>query len=361
MTLAGLQELYRSRGRLFSLHIDLTWRCPLRCIHCYLEGRDGRRRAGGELGTAEWLKVLEDARRLGVFVLVLSGGDPMARRDFFEILEAARAMRFLVRVKTSGVRMGAATARRIARLGHVIVEVSVHGATPEVHDRVAGVAGAHEKTMAAIRHLKDAGVRVRVFTVAMSCNVAETEEVLARCEDMGVEGQAFVVLHPKTASGPIDSLVAPMADRVRLLERLAPGLPAAMRSPDPRGPLCGAGHTTLYVSPRGVVQPCATWPLALGDAREGLAAVLAGDTARRVRGLRHADRAGCIGCERLSACPFCPGISFSVHGDATRPNPASCGQAEVRLRVRERAERAPIAPAGAGGHGRVAEDSEVRK
>ena len=68
-----------------SAHIDLTFRCNERCIHCYLDHEDY-----GEMTTAEIKGVLDQLAEAGTFFLTLSGGEILLRKDFFEILEYAR-------------------------------------------------------------------------------------------------------------------------------------------------------------------------------------------------------------------------------------------------------------------------------
>ncbi len=70
-----------------SAHLDLTWRCNERCIHCYLDHNDH-----GELTTAEVKDILEQLAAAGTFFLILSGGEPLLRKDFFEIVEYARRL-----------------------------------------------------------------------------------------------------------------------------------------------------------------------------------------------------------------------------------------------------------------------------
>src|SRR6266853_6157586 len=79
-----------------SVHLDLTYRCNERCIHCYLDHHDH-----GEMTTAQILDLLEQLADAGVFFLTLSGGEIMLRKDFMEILERARGLAFCVKLKTN--------------------------------------------------------------------------------------------------------------------------------------------------------------------------------------------------------------------------------------------------------------------
>src|SRR5439155_1028759 len=75
-----------------SVHLDVTYRCNERCVHCYLDHDDH-----GEMTTAEMLDVIDQLAEAGVFFLTLSGGEVLMRMDFFDILERARSLQFCVK------------------------------------------------------------------------------------------------------------------------------------------------------------------------------------------------------------------------------------------------------------------------
>ena len=93
-----------------SVQLDLTYRCNERCVHCYLDHDDH-----GEMTTAEIKDLLDQMAEAGVFYLTISGGEILMRRDFFEILEHARARTFCVKLKTNGVLIREKEARPHAR------------------------------------------------------------------------------------------------------------------------------------------------------------------------------------------------------------------------------------------------------
>ena len=93
------------------VHLDVTYRCNERCVHCYLDHDDH-----GEMTTAEIKDILQQLAEAGTFFLTLSGGEVLMRRDFFEILEYARRLAFNVRIKTNGVMIRKSEARRMRDL-----------------------------------------------------------------------------------------------------------------------------------------------------------------------------------------------------------------------------------------------------
>ncbi len=119
-----------------SVHLDITYRCNERCVHCYLDHDDH-----GEMSTEEIKNILDQLCDAGVLLLTLSGGEVLMRRDFFEIVEYARRLQFNVKIKTNGVMIKTAEAQRMRQLGIEQIQISVYSHRPEVHDAITKLPG----------------------------------------------------------------------------------------------------------------------------------------------------------------------------------------------------------------------------
>src|SRR5438876_498224 len=165
-----------------SAHIDLTFRCNERCIHCYLDHEDY-----GEMTTAEIKDVLGQLAEAGTFFLTLSGGEILLRKDFFEILEYARALLFGVTLKTNAMLIGEKEAKRIRELGVEKVQISIYSHRPEVHDAITKVRGSLKRSVDAIRFLKSMGLKVTMANVLMRQNMHDHAGVKALAAGLGAE------------------------------------------------------------------------------------------------------------------------------------------------------------------------------
>src|SRR6202166_3404462 len=136
---ALMQEMNAKALRLgipLSVQLDLTYRCNERCVHCYLDHDDH-----GEMTTAEITSLLDQLAEAGVFFLTMSGGEILMRKDFFEILEYARALRFCVKLKTNAVLIRERQAERIRSLDVHSIQISIYSHRPEIHDAITKVPG----------------------------------------------------------------------------------------------------------------------------------------------------------------------------------------------------------------------------
>ncbi len=154
---------------------NLIRRCNLNCKHCYSLSTDVD--FPGELSTDEVFEVMDDLKGFGVPVLILSGGEPLLRRDIFEISRRAKAEGFYVGLSTNGALIDEAMSERIADVGYDYVGVSLDG-IGEVHDRFRRHDGAYAASLAGIRHCKARGVKVGLRFTMTERNVASLPGLL---------------------------------------------------------------------------------------------------------------------------------------------------------------------------------------
>ena len=321
-----------------SVHLDVTYRCNERCVHCYLDHEDH-----GELSTAEIKDVLTQLSDAGVFFLTLSGGEVLMRRDFFDILQFARRLLFNVKIKTNGVMIREHEAKRIRELGVEQVQISVYSHRPEVHDAITKLPGSLRRTIEAIRFLRSQGLKVTIANVLMSGNVSDGAGVVALAEDLGVGYTVDPTITPKM-NGDTSILHLRIA---------ASELKQTFHDPDlvgdveefcaPPGPPgqdvmegypCSAGHTSCYISPYGDVFPCVQFPLPSGNVRkQSFLEIWRHSTQlREVRSIRAKDLSTCSSCAHVGTCTRCPGLAY-MEGSMLGPSTADCEKSFQRTGV----------------------------
>ncbi|GGE81815.1 heme d1 biosynthesis radical SAM protein NirJ [Stappia taiwanensis] len=164
---------------------NLTRRCNLRCRHCYTTSADVA--FPGELTHEEALGVLDDLAGFNVPALILSGGEPLSRFDFFELAERARALRFkYLALSTNGTRLTGETADKVADLGFDYVGISLDG-IGATNDWFRGVEGAFAEALAGVRACKARGVKVGLRFTVTDANSDQLPAMLDLCEAEGVD------------------------------------------------------------------------------------------------------------------------------------------------------------------------------
>lgn len=163
---------------------NLTRRCNLRCRHCYTTSADVA--FPGELTHEQAMAVVDDLAAFGVPALILSGGEPLSRFDFFEIAERARAQNFKhLSLSTNGTRI-AENIGRIADLEFDYVGISLDG-IGSMNDWFRGVDGAFDSALAGVRACKARGVKVGLRFTLTQDNAHMLPDMLDLCDSEGVD------------------------------------------------------------------------------------------------------------------------------------------------------------------------------
>jgi mycofactocin biosynthetic radical S-adenosylmethionine protein MftC len=161
---------------------ELTYACNLECVHCL---SSSGRRDPRELTTAEAKAVLDELKALQVFYINIGGGEPMIRRDFFELLEYSIGNGIGVKFSTNGAFIDADKARRLAAMDYLDIQISLDGTDATVNDAVRGE-GSFETAIQAMDHLRDAGFDdFKISVVVTRHNVDQLDEFKALADAYG--------------------------------------------------------------------------------------------------------------------------------------------------------------------------------
>ncbi len=340
--MAGFRARAATRRVPLSAQLELTSRCNLRCQHCYLGNQlEQHRKRSEERDTQAVLSSLDSWAAAGVFHLVITGGDPMVRRDFAEIYRHAAELGMLVTVFCDGILVS----DTILALFHTYpprgIEISIYGATAETYETVTRVPGSHAMAWKGIHRLLDAGIRVILKTVLMTLNEHELGDMAQQAEALGCEFKfdaAIFPCLPDHSKEPLDLRVSPetavkwdmaFPERRRKWE-------AAVARPTPEAKVgdriytCGAGTTAFYCDPFGNLSPCLmtthyryaaegrdfqeVWQHELGE----------------IRSRKRTRSGGCLSGPLRNACTHCPAFNHLETGDEETDSAYMKRTAELR-------------------------------
>ncbi|WP_159901539.1 TIGR04053 family radical SAM/SPASM domain-containing protein [Salinirussus salinus] len=200
--------------RPFVLIWELTQACELACKHCRAEADPERH--PGELTTAEGKRLLDGAREFGDGQLVvLSGGDPLAREDAVELVEYGTDLGLRMTMTPSGTR--SLTPARIAALadaGLRRMALSIDGGSPDAHDEFRQEAGSFAETVAAARAVREAGLPLQVNTTVCAETVGELPAIRGLVEELGAVLWSVFFLVPVGRGAVLDPISPERAESV---------------------------------------------------------------------------------------------------------------------------------------------------
>ena len=322
---------------------NLTKRCNLECAHCYIAAGPSES-AAAELDTPDCLAIVDQLLAVNPApLLILSGGEPLLRRDLGEIAHYASANGATVVVGTNGTLL---TDERIAALveaGVRGVAVSVDSLRPSYHDNFRRGTGALAEVQAALARLRAARLDFVVQTTVTKGNRAELERLVAWSADEGaVSFNCYFLV--ATGRGAALSDLAPaeyeavLADlarwersyRGRMLVRAkcAPHFMRLVHQTDPESPVlnyetrCPCGTQYCRITPDGKVTPCPYLPEVAGDLKSQRFADVWRSSPLFWR-LREGPLQGkCGACEYRALCGGCRARGFALEGDVLAADPS---------------------------------------
>ena len=243
---------------------ELTYACNLECVHCLSSSgqRDPR-----ELSTEQAKALLDELAELQVFYINIGGGEPMVRRDFFEIIEHSVAKGIGVKFSTNGAFIDEKNAKRLAAMDYLDIQISLDGADAETNDPVRGK-GSYHTAIRAMDNLKAAGFGpFKISVVVTRHNVSQLDDFKALADSYGAQlritrlrpsGRAVDTwddLHPTNQQQRViynwlmehgDNVLT--GDSFFHLNALGDPLPGLN--------MCGAGRVVCLVDPIGNVYAC---------------------------------------------------------------------------------------------------------
>jgi radical SAM protein with 4Fe4S-binding SPASM domain len=316
---------------------NLTQLCNLRCPHCYM---DGGKKSGEELGTEDCLALVDEMKELGTERLILTGGEPLLRKDIFEIASRASARGLWVVMGTNGVLLDDRVAAKMVECGIKGVAISIDSIDPEKHDRFRGGPDSWKHSVRALDICREAGLGVLVQTTVMEENRAEIPQLIEFARDHGAWSfnLYFMVrtgrgreLHELSAAATEELL----ADLVHAQEQYRPMLirskcaPQFKRIAHQEGLAglesggCMAGVDYCRITPTGAVTPCPYMGVVAGNVRQQSLTEIWQDS-QVLKRLRDPDelKGRCGSCEYKELCGGCRCRAHAGFGDYLAEDPA---------------------------------------
>lgn len=320
---------------------ELTRACPLACQHCRAEAQAT---AGpDELTTAECHAVIDDLAAQGPCLLILTGGEPMLRPDFYELANHASTRGLNVVAAPCGQYVDAEAVARMRAAGIRAISLSIDSAISADHDAFRGWPGAFTMVKAAAAAARAGGLPFQVNTTVHRANVAQLDSVARLVRDLGAakwdvfflvptgrgRGLAGRELDPQAMDEALRSVTrAARREGLRLKVTCAPQSvriahddgedPAAVGATG-----CLGGRSFAFLSATGQVQICGFLDLPAGQVREQPLSTIWRDSLLLEAIRDHsAWKSSCGTCDHQAGCGGCRARAYATTGDPLASEPA---------------------------------------
>lgn len=328
------------------LALNLTRSCNLSCAHCYLDAESLPRATRGELTTTEVCDLLDDAAACGDGIMVvLTGGEPLLRRDLEDIVSHGTRLGMAMVVGSNGTMLTARRVTSLKRAGLLGAGISVDSLDAEKHDRFRGKEGSWSRTMAGIEECRHQGLSFQLHFSVSDMNVDEMPAIIDFAAESGARvlnvfflvctgrGSRFTDLSARRYENVLAQLVDAQAAHPGLIirPRCAPQFKRVALQRRPDAPInrisgrdsdgCIAGTHYCRVTPAGAVTACPYLDDEAGNIRsESFADIW--KTSPLFARLRH-DRLGgaCGSCEFRKLCGGCRARAVTAGADLMDEDP----------------------------------------
>ncbi len=352
-----LWEKISQKRKLLFFSLEITARCSNNCRHCYINlPANDKKAKRDELTLEEISKIADEAISMGALWCLLTGGEPLLRKDFFEIYMMLKKKGLLVSVFTNACLITEKHMELFKKYPPRNIEVSVYGVTKNTYEKISRTPGSFKKFLSGIEFIKKSGLKARFKAMVMKSNIHELDQIAQFCRKYTKDYYRF------------DPLLHLRYDRNQtrnkeiLSERLTPKTIAEIEKADQerfqtlkdhcdeyifqednKNPqnllfLCGAGVNSCVISYNGIYRLCySLWhPDTIYDLRKGTLKDAFYNFVPKVLAMR-SDRKQyikkCGQCRIINLCLWCPAHAYLETGELDGFVDYFCETAQERAKM----------------------------
>ncbi|MFC1833323.1 heme b synthase [Thermodesulfobacteriota bacterium] len=329
---------------------EMTRSCNLACVHCRASACTEPE--PDQLTTKEGEALIDGIAKVGKPILIMTGGEPLMRDDFFRLAEYAKRAGLRPALATNGVLVTPGVAGKIRDVGIARVSISLDGPTADEHDSFRGVPGAFKASLGGIANLRAAGVSVQINTTLTTRNRHQLAEIMKLAEEVEAEAfHVFLLVPTGRAKGMAGEEMGPKEYEETLLEFYRLGRSTGMETKATCAPQyyrimrqeakkdgievseqtfglnartrgCLGGLSFVFVSHRGDLQPCGYFDSQAGNVREKAFSDL-WENAGLFKNLRNFRllEGKCGKCDYVRFCGGCRARAHELAGDYMAEEP----------------------------------------
>lgn len=323
---------------LLTLTLELTYKCNLRCIHCFNHKNNNR----NEITFEEAKKIIDSAYNLGLFRVTLTGGESTLAKDFLKIAQYIKSKHLSLSILTNTQTLydNKELLSEIIKLRPASLEISLYSMRSEIHDKITQTAGSLEKTLYVIQKLKEADINIFTKIFLTKYNIEYANEVVkfARENKINLNYDEIFIYNKENNNAYVQVTDEQLEDFLK--ENL---LEYETRKDINQEP-CKAGHASLSITPDLNVNLCPSFEYTVGNLQKNSLEEIWNDSNQNsllneYRKFKLSDIKECFNENYCKYCNYCPGRSFFEHKEISKTT-SQCRSARIKMSVMKQSKNA---------------------
>lgn len=328
---------------------ELTYNCNEMCVHCFNPGaarnseEKSFRKNREEINIDQYESLIKDLDRLGVYKIILTGGDPFVKPGIWKLINLISKTNIVFDIYTNGLALLGRT-EKLSKFWPLSVGLSIYSGDDDVHNAITRVPNSLEKSLSVAKELSSYGIPLYFKCPIMSHNATSYYKVVELAKKFGAIPQIDVSL-TDAVDGDI-TITENLQVKGELLDIILrdPNVPIYVGKEVPdygrqkknkSEAFCGAGTVMMNITPEGDVTPCNSFPTQFGNLKENTFSEIIKNSSelRQWQGIVINDYEECGTHDRCDYCSRCPGQSFIEHGTPLKASSANCNMASARMNL----------------------------
>tara|TARA_Y100000991_G_scaffold88827_1_gene66889 strand:+ start:1203 stop:2789 length:1587 start_codon:yes stop_codon:yes gene_type:complete len=328
---------------------ELTYNCNEMCVHCFNPGaarnkeEKSLRNKREEINIDHYRKLIAELDEIGVYKIILTGGDPFVKPKIWELIEIISNTNIVIDIYTNGLAL-LGRVERLSKHWPLSLGLSIYSGDHDVHNSITRVPNSLKKSLIVAEDAANLGIPIYFKCPVMTHNATSYYKVAEIAKNYGAIPQMDVSLTDAVdgdttitenlqVKGDLLEIILRDPDIPLYVGKEAPDFGRQVKNKEEA--FCGAGTVMMNITPEGDVTPCNSFPTQFGNLKtESFKDIIfKSDELRKWQGVAIKDYDECGTHERCNYCSRCPGQSFIEHGTPLKASSANCNMATTRMNL----------------------------
>ncbi|MEO0275735.1 MAG: radical SAM protein [candidate division WOR-3 bacterium] len=313
-------------------YLEITNKCNARCYFCF-QGEEYRKRE--DLDTETWKKIIIELEKMGCFWVIISGGEPLIREDFWDIIEFLKKKRFVLSLVSNGILLKKEDIIRFKKYYFESITVSIHSVNKETCDKIFGINYPLDKIINIILEMNKENLPIVVHAVLTKDTIGEFENMYQFFKNHGFKEYqiTFYCVHPVPFKNY--EVFLPSEEELKSFYKKHNWPIFPKKSPSIF--LCGAGKNVLRIDAIGNVHLCPVLEFPIGNLREkSLEEIWKNNFVLTIfRKIDSKNFSECLNCDYHLFCETCMAHNWNETKNIFKPGKFICKLAKIFKEVWE--------------------------